>query len=363
MSADIASSRDMGKPEKKRKKDKEAGDKERKKRKREEAEEDAVANAQPEKSKKKHDRDEVKEKSAKKQKREEAQPDAGAESKKDKAAKKRERKEAKQNDAAPELPTEKSSKKRKHDKPGKTDAIPDTPQAESSTKMKHKKRKEKAKASIEPTEELLRTRSPFVKQTTSFYLPLSPCAHDFPLEGLCAEHISPHLLTYYPPLSGVLLSYSNARISEHPTEAVQSKSRNPQPKEVLGRSINEYAVTFVWLTADFVIFRPRKGCWIEGEVSLHNPTLLGLMCQNYFNAVVEKENLPADWEWSGDKEEAGKERKKSPELENEDERWLDGAGNEVTGKIAFRVVDFEATPGADGAGGTISIIGTLRDKT
>ena len=106
----------------------------------------------------------------------------------------------------------------------------------------------------------LDAHSPFVQETTSFYLALSPCAYDFPLEGLCAEHISPLLLTYYPPLKGVVLSYSNPRISEHPDDAQNRKaSSSKEAKVVLSKSIDEYAVTYVWLCLLYTSPSPRDG--------------------------------------------------------------------------------------------------------
>ena len=167
----------------------------------------------------------------------------------------------------------------------------------------------------------LEKQSAFVQQTSSLYLPLSPCAYNFPLEGLCAEHISPLLLTYYPPLKGVVLSYSNARMSEHPNEAIDSNTKTGGQK-ILSRSIDEYAVTYVWLTADFLIFRPKRGTYLEGYVNVQNESILGLICYNYFNAGIERAKLPSDWSW-------------------QDENYVDGNGGVVEGKIVFRVDDFE----------------------
>ncbi|EME83582.1 uncharacterized protein MYCFIDRAFT_18374, partial [Pseudocercospora fijiensis CIRAD86] len=125
--------------------------------------------------------------------------------------------------------------------------------------------------------------------TTSFYLALSPCAYSDPLGGLLAEHISPHLLSYYPPLNGVLLAFENARMSESPDQVSEG------PSDVLARSFNEYAVSFLWLTCDFLVFRPSPGTYLEGDVNLQNEGLLGLICFNYFNVSIPKENMPSDW--------------------------------------------------------------------
>lgn len=178
--------------------------------------------------------------------------------------------------------------------------------------------------------------SPFVQLTAGLWLPLSPCAYNFPLEGLCAEHISPHLLGYFEKFHGVLLSYSNPRITEELSQGVHSNGSD-QLEAVLTRSINEYAVSYVALTAEFLIFRPERGTILEGYVNLHSESVLGLICYNYFNASIEREKLPKDWTWG-------------------EEHWLDGKGNAVAGLIQFKVEDYEAS-GQDG----ISISGALRE--
>ncbi|KAK4626463.1 DNA-directed RNA polymerase I subunit rpa43 [Fulvia fulva] len=187
-------------------------------------------------------------------------------------------------------------------------------------------------------------KSPLIQLTTSLYLTLSPTAYDdtkdgteprvhsMPVKGLCAEHIAPHLLSYYPPLNGILLSFSNPRISETPEDALR-----PDATPVLSHGIDEYAVSYVWLTCDFLIFRPLQGVKLDGVVNLQSESVLGLLCYNYFNAAIEKEKLPEEWKWDG-------------------EKWLDGSGNNVSGAITFRVHDFEAS-GQDG----ISIVGTMRE--
>ncbi|KAK5678607.1 hypothetical protein LTS10_009051 [Elasticomyces elasticus] len=197
-------------------------------------------------------------------------------------------------------------------------------------------------------EQRLETQSPFVQKTETFYLALSPCANDFPLEGLVAEHISPLLLTYYPPLGGVVLKYSNARLSETPEGNANDND------VVLSKAMDEYAVTFIYLTVDLVLFRPAKGCWLEGYVNLQNESLLGLVCYNYFNAAIERQRLPKDWRWQEDGSQSSVRSTKQG-----NGCWLDGSGDKVDGKVVFRVKDFEATAGGEGGAGSMNILGTL----
>ena len=320
MSAEANDSADMAKKGKKRKKNKGYTDNNTKKRKREEQEaEEEVAAEEPsgERASKKH--------------------------KKDRES------------------TETNPKKRKQsDGENREHAIDD--QLEARTSKKYKKDHKKTKSTVQPVKprrSLLEQHSPFMKQTTSFYLALSPCTQHFPLEGLCAEHISPLLLTYFPPLKGILLSYEHPRISEQPSGDVQVNSSDDNTA-ILSQSINEYGVTFIWLTAEFTIFRPRKGTFLEGVVNVQNESMLGLVCYNYFNAMIERDKLPKDWKWVDNGDEGAQVQKKRRRALQGAGHFEDGEGEEIEGKIVFKVIDFEANPGSDGGPGTVSIIGTLR---
>ncbi|KAF2148346.1 hypothetical protein K461DRAFT_212909, partial [Myriangium duriaei CBS 260.36] len=138
----------------------------------------------------------------------------------------------------------------------------------------------------------LSTHTPFIRTTTSLLLPLAPQAYPYPIAGLCAEHLSPLLLTYYPPLEGILLSYTNPRLS-----STSSSSNTDSSAPVLAVTRDEYATPFLWLTADFDILRPTAGTYLSGTVRVQNPSWLGLVCWNYFNAGIPRRRLPADWQW------------------------------------------------------------------
>lgn len=247
-----------------------------------------------------------------------------------------------------------------------------TETADTSKKSKKKKSKDTAEANgVEESKSTtsattksvisskqLHSKSPFVQQTTSFYLALSPIAHHFPLEGLCAEHISPLLLTYYPPMKGVVLSYNDPRMSESPEKGAKV-ARSKDAKTVLGQSVDEYAVTYIWLTVDLLLFKPRRGTVLEGYVNLQNESILGLICYNYFNAGIERSRLPKDWQWVEDEapEDNGEMSRKG--RRDAAGHYVDGEGNKVEGKIVFKVKDFEATAGAESGSGSINIHGTL----
>lgn len=219
--------------------------------------------------------------------------------------------------------------------------------------------------------------SPFHQESSSLYLPLSPICQLFPLQGLCAEHLSPLILTYYPPFGGVVLSYSNARLTENPHKT----SRVGATGGVLAKSVDEYAVSFVWLTAEFLVFKPQEGGWIEGWINLQNEGHIGLVCWNLFNASIEAKQLPKEWKWipaethSRLKAKLKRSRGEVPveqeantaeasplssEAVHEDEgHFEDADGRKVKGSIRFRVKDVETSSSTDREKSFLRIEGTL----
>jgi DNA-directed RNA polymerase I subunit RPA43 len=352
---------------------------------------EAVAAQTPDKVKaKKKDRDG----SAKKRKREEQEQAVDAQVDGEPSTKKAKKRKSKGGDGETEdavaSPAAEVKEKKNKKKERKSDAADVEPAVEATPSKKHKSKKDRpssanglqtpgpSAASADTqrpattfTDRDLEKHTPFTHQTASFCLSLSPCANAFPLEGLCAEHISPLLLTYYPPLKGVVLAYSNPRLSEHP-EAGLTSTQNA----VLAKSIDEYAVTYVWLTATFLLFRPAKGTYLVGYVNLQNRSMFGLMCYNYFNAGIDSTRLPKGWRWvSGDDaadeadgedddEEDGAKGRKKKALKEGEGYWADEDGKKVEGRIVFRVKDFEPTLSAEvGTIGGVNISGTLLDES
>ncbi|MCJ1291638.1 hypothetical protein MMC34_003183 [Xylographa carneopallida] len=223
--------------------------------------------------------------------------------------------------------------------------------------------------------------SPFHQESFSLYLPLSPICQAYPLEGLCAEHLSPLILTYYPPFKGVVLAYNNVQLSEQP----QKLDRSAPNSAVLAKSIDEYAVSFVWLTADFLVFKPQRGEWIEGWVNLQSESHLGIVCWNLFNASIERKGLPNTWRWvavgsklkskvklkhsRGDSpaeeedEEADVVLPSSQAVHEDDGHFEDAEGKRIEGPIRFRIKDVETSSSTEKEKSFLSIEGTLLTAT
>ena len=253
-----------------------------------------------------------------------------------------------------------SAKKRKHNTTTEADAAQPTP----SKKSRHNNATSNAPLNQSTTQADLpftTSDTPFFTQTSSFYLALSPIAQRNPLEGLCAEHLSPLILTFYPPLKGVVLAYSNPRLSE---QRPPTADKTP----ILSRAKDEYAVTYVWLTADFTVLRPARGAEIEGHITVQNPNQISLVCWNLFNASIERRRLPRKWRWSSrvgraraSSESAPPDTAASTGQDEGEGYFVDENGVKMQGMITFRIRDFDIAPEMGKEKGFTSIEGTMLD--
>lgn len=255
--------------------------------------------------------------------------------------------------------------------------------------------------------------SPFKTTTASLLLPLSPISLARPLAALCAEHLSPLLLTYFPPAGGILLSYQDARLSNNPPT---TPSSSPGPAEpALALVHDTYAPPLAWLTATLTLFSPaptpppsssRTGnangnkngsdVKVKGIITLQSESHIALTCYNLFPASITSTDLPRSWRWvpssssprdtfsravtrnppkrdarSGEKQNENdnewqgeqEEQEEDPEQEETGGYYFDdGSGQavEVGAAVRFRVLDYELGPfvaGGPGGGAGVAARG------
>ncbi|PYI32816.1 hypothetical protein BP00DRAFT_424635 [Aspergillus indologenus CBS 114.80] len=194
-----------------------------------------------------------------------------------------------------------SKKKRKHtitDEEATPMPIREKKSSSSSSSKKSATKSQK-KSTTTPAES-----SPYTLTTATLYLPLSPISISptHAQASLMAEHLSPLLLTYYPPLEGIVLAYSNVTISSTPPSSPESAAAaaatedHPQPL-TLARTAGEYGVLYVYLTATFLVFRPQRGQLLEGWVNVQSEGFLGAIALNLFSVGIERKRLPSNWKW------------------------------------------------------------------
>lgn len=227
---------------------------------------------------------------------------------------------------------------------------------------------------------------PFYTQTTSLYVPFFPIGFDKPLTNVAAQHLDPLLNHYSPTLRGVLLSYSNLCLSDRP---VKASTVNPPTDETEAflHARDEYGVGFGFLTFDAHLFVPSRGKWMEGVLQLQSEGHIGVVCWNKFNASIEAKRLPKGWKWvdlggeegaaqngadSWEDNEGHQHQEEEGALTGADQNqphvveqmhstgyWVDENGRKVSGKLRFRIKNFDV--GLAGDYGYLAIEGTFLD--
>ena len=267
---------------------------------------------------------------------------------------------------------------------------------EEPSQMKKKKKRKSANAVNESSQDASRSAkfvsspqtSPFCIKRASFYLPVAPIAQEQPAQALCAEHLSPLIMTYYQPFHAYVLAYQNVCCQPQLDPKEHSTHRRPTHST----QIDESAATFSWLSADFLLFKPQKSDVLDGYINLQNESSLGILCWNFFNASIARSMLPAGWTWSPPgldvARRSGKSRSK-PQISGDDENvegedeeggetqqeadpatfgdddgqdhghFRDESERRVSGLVTFAVTEIETSRTVDLEHSFISIGGTM----
>lgn len=178
----------------------------------------------------------------------------------------------------------------------------------------------------------------------SQYVSLPPAALATPLPALCASVFSPLLLSYFPPARGIVLAYEDVSLSSSPPSSSSTSSGPQEQEDVLLRHVDEYAAPFLWATATFLIFRPRRGSWISARVTSQSKTHITLSYLNIFPISVLAMQLPESWTFSAGTTDEGV--------------WVTEEG-ELEGDVQVRVVDFDGRTDGKSKGKGIRLEGSL----
>ena len=148
----------------------------------------------------------------------------------------------------------------------------------------------------------------FYSSRTSLCLPIPAVSLQKASSSILAAHLAPLLLTYFPPVEGIVLGFSDPVISARPSNIgadlpLQTPKDNEGisqgPVEVLARAHEEFGACWVWLTATFLVFQPSPGDELHGWTNVTSEGFVGLVSYNYFQTSVGKSRIPASWTWSG----------------------------------------------------------------
>lgn len=219
--------------------------------------------------------------------------------------------------------------------------------------------------------------SPFFSVSASIRVAIPPISQGYPLEGVCANCLSPLLLTYDLKLKGIVMGYNNVKLASSPPQSSKISKKSKEVEEVenqedagpLAQAFDEYAAPYIWVTAQFLVLRLRKGITLEANVNLQNESHIGLILWNVFSVTIEKKRLPSSWSWiettDGDTEMANGDAEDQP-MQRQSEvwgHWKNENGEIVEGILRFTVKDFDVTlPNRDGEQSSLMLEGTLLNE-
>lgn len=150
----------------------------------------------------------------------------------------------------------------------------------------------------------------------SIYLPIPAIASTSQLSALLTVHLSPLLLTFFPPAGGVILSYHDPVISARPEPGLSQPLRPPLDgtipntnEESLSKLGEEFGASWVWLTVTFLVFRPEPGDELEGWTNVMSEGFVGLVSYNYFQTSISRNRIPKSWTWNGPSRQRPRSRK------------------------------------------------------
>lgn len=187
----------------------------------------------------------------------------------------------------------------------------------------------------------------FHKYSTALYVSLAPCHLNNPINGIKAQHLDPLVMTYFPKAQGVILSYSNIQLSG------DNSAKDTEDNEITIAQIEGSSpFTFMWISVDFLVWKPQIGDVLEGYIYMQTASHLGLLIHDTFNASIKKYNIPNDWSFipiQEDEIEASEEDGKFRTFGY----WQNEEGIKVEGKLKFTIKSIHST------GKVVSVEGTL----
>ncbi|KAK9465713.1 hypothetical protein V1512DRAFT_265221 [Lipomyces arxii] len=271
---------------------------------------------------------------------------------------------------------EKRSKKRKRhlssDK-AQVEFSPSDTKVSASTTTTHKKKQTAAQTVLSQLPALLTkvSSSPlgnpsssqcFYKVETAMYVSIAPMYSLNPIHGVNVQHLDPLVMTYFPAVSGVVIACLDVKIDK-----------------VDGAKITgESPFAFVWITAEFLVWRPQRGDILVGQINLQSRSHIGLLVHDVFNASITRDRIPANWQFieteldedaafdTMAEEDADVEGVIELDLKEEmnvksSGYWIDENGGKVDGKLTLIVESLEISSRVFSINGSLLKLGAVKE--
>lgn len=156
----------------------------------------------------------------------------------------------------------------------------------------------------------------FHRVRARLYLSLAPCHLDNPIQGLRQQHLDQLIMTYNSTLQGVIITYENVRLAKC--------------NETVAKIANENPFTFLWVIADFIVWKPKIDDILKGNIVMQSQSHIALLVHDVFNASIKKHYIPQNWSFvpnQADTEESFKNLG----------YWCDGDSTPISGPLEFKV--------------------------
>lgn len=197
--------------------------------------------------------------------------------------------------------------------------------------------------------------TPFHTVRTSLYIPVPAISLATALPSLISTHLTPLLLTYYPPLNGIILTIHDAQISSaasdlpgKPLILPTTTTPSPQATPALALCADTSGVSFIWLTFTATTFSPTPSAILTGHINVTSEGFIGLTLHNYFQVGIAKSRIPRSWKWttpggSGSRTSSKKQPKKGRIRDAENEENSQVEAEDESGSTATMIPDSQAS--------------------
>lgn len=190
--------------------------------------------------------------------------------------------------------------------------------------------------------------SPFHTALTSIYVPVPAIALTSALPSLISTHLMPLLLTYYPPLSGIILSISEPHLSStaahYPGSPLLPTTSPTYPQ--LALCADTSGVSFTWLTFTATTLSPSPSSTLTGYINVTSEGFIGLILYNYFQVSIAKTRIPRSWHYippGGSRATSSKKQSKKGRIRDVDSEESSKLEHESGGSTSPTIPDSQAS--------------------
>ncbi|GMM30662.1 DNA-directed RNA polymerase I subunit [Martiniozyma asiatica (nom. inval.)] len=165
----------------------------------------------------------------------------------------------------------------------------------------------------------------FVK--TKLYVSLSPQFINDPIKGIKTQHLNGSIMRYNQKLRGVVVGYRNITLADE-NKSFEEQENGERKEIILAKVSDENPYTFFWVYVDFIVWSPKIGDILEGNVTIQSKTHISLLINDVFNATIKGRFIPEEWTFS--------EAADNEELNQG--TWMDESGLLIGGKLKLEVI-------------------------